>query len=312
MTGRVEHWAESDGTTAEREQGPVTKFTRYYWATLDSVDTDPFVIFSYKKCPQLGDRHEAYPAALVIRVKLDQVGASKIYKVAVEYSTDATNADNNPNPLKRPAIIDISTTLEEVETFRDGKGRIRINTAGDIQVGTTLKPIQRISIQKNVPQVPDWFHTMPGSVNKYNVTIDGTVYKKRTLLLGASERPGRILENKVWYYPIRFELIHDADTHDTFEPSTGFHEIVQVPSAEQIRIANFWGTTHDPIVYKKKRITVGEGVNDYPNEPQYLDKNGVHINLEPDKRNGGLDTSNIYILRYNDYREENFSRLPLK
>jgi hypothetical protein len=307
---KVEHWATADGWSGEMEQGPTTKLVRLYWATLESVNTDPMYIFSYKDCPKLGDRHKPNTAALVIRVKVSQVGASKIYKVEVEYSTNASDANNDPNPLKRPAVIDISTRLEEVETFRDGKGRIRINTAGDIQVGTTLKAIQDISIQKNVSTVPDWFHTLPGSVNNSPVEIDGITYDQRTLLLGASERPNRILENKVWYFPIRYDLTHDRDTHDTFEPSTGFHYLEQTPSEDLIKVNKSLGIPSDPIVYTKKRITIGPG--DYPSEPQYLDKNGKHIVLEPDKKRGGLDTSSIYIIRRNDFREEDLNVLPRK
>lgn len=310
MVAKVESWSTADGWTAEAEQGPTTRYTRYYWATLATVDTDPNYIFEYKDCPKLGDRHKPNPGALVIRIRVTQLGASRVYKVEVEYSTNADDANNDPNPLNRPAIIDINTVLEEVETFRDGKGRIRINTAGDIQVGTTLKPIQNISIQKNVATVPNWFHTLPGSVNSTPIIIEGIRYDARTLLLGASERPSRVLENKIWYYPLRYELKHDAETHDTFEPSMGYHEIEQTPSAAQVKAAKILGLTHDPIVYKKKRITVGDGVNDYPNEPQYLDKDGVAINLDRDKVRGGLDTSNIYIIRRNDFREANFNILP--
>lgn len=311
MKGKVEHWAIADGTNSEREQGPSTKITRFYWATLDSVNTDPKIIYDYKDCPKLGDPDELDKGALVIRIKVTQAGASKVYKVEVEWSTLANDADNNPNPLKRPAIIDVQTRLEEVETFRDGKGRIRINTAGDIQVGVKLKPIQTIRISKNVPKVPKWFHELPGHVNKAAITIDGIRYDKRTLLLGASERPDRILENKVWYYPITYELTHDAETHDTFEPSMGFHELVQRPSAANVNILKQQGID-PPVVNVKERITVGSGVNDYPNEPQYLDINGRHIELGPDREKGGLDTSQIYIIRRSDQPEAHFVVLPVK
>lgn len=311
MVRRVTHWREADGTTAEWEQGPVTRFTRYYWATLDDVDTDPSYIFKYKDCPKLGDRYRYNKAALCVRVKLSQAGASKVYKVEVEWNTIAGDANNDPDPLKRPAVIDINTSLEEVETFRDGKGRIMINTAGDIQVGTTLKPIQTITIQKNVAQVPEWFHTLPGSVNKSPVIIDNITYDKRTLLLGASERPNRVLENERWYYPIKFELRHDADTHDTFEPSTGWHELEQSPSENEIDTLKLLGQEIPTITYTKKRILVGEPP-EYPNEPQYLDKNGKHILLQPDKKRGGLDTSDIFIIRRNPFREADLNVLPRK
>lgn len=309
MAGRVVHWASTDGSTAEVEQGPVTKYTRYYWAHLDSVDTDPNVIFEYKHCPKLGSKHTANEGALVTRVRLSQENDTAVYKAEVEWSTNAGDANNEPDPLKRPAIIDITTEIEEAETFRDGKGRIRINTAGDIQVGTTYKAIQTISIQKNVPTVPKWFHEFPGSVNKSSVEIDGITYKPRTLLLGASARPNRILENKKWYYPITFQLRHDKETHDIFEPSMGFHELVPSLTPAQVSANKEQGLPAD-VVYIKKRITLPPG--DPAADPQYLDKDGRHILLEPDKVRGGLDTSRIYIIRRNDYREEDLNQLPRK
>lgn len=312
MVAKVEAWSVADGWSAEWSQGPETRYTRYYWATLATVDTDPNYIFKYKKCPRPGEKHDKNPGALVTRVVPSQVGTSRVYKVEVEYSTVASEASNDPDPLNRPAIIDIETTLEEVETFRDGKGRIRINTAGDIQVGTTLKPIKNITIQKNVAKVPNWFHEMPGSVNSSSIIIDGVRYDARTLLLGSSSRPDRILENEVWYYPLRYELKYDAETHDTFEPSMGFHELVQVPSDDQIKADKIAGKTPDPITYVKKLITVSPGVQDPVAVPQYLDKQGAKIELDRTKVRGDLDTSKIFIIRRNDFREANFNILPRK
>lgn len=311
MKGKVEHWSVRDGTTAERSDNPFTKITRHYWATLDSVNTDPLIIFDYKDCPKRGDAYEHDKGAIAHRIKVTQVGSSKVYQVEAEWSTSANVENDDPNPLKRSAIIDVTTRLEEKETFRDGKGRIRINTAGDIQVGTRLAPIQTIRIQKNVPKVPAWFQDLPGYVNKSAITIDGVRYEKRTLLLGAQERPDRVLENKVWYYPLVYELTHDVDTHDKFEPSMGYVQLVQKPTAATVKAQKQLG--FNPKVNNvRERITVTPGKEDYPNEPQYLDKDGRHIILSEDRKRGGLDTSSIFILRFEDQPEANFNILPTK
>lgn len=306
MVAKVLEFRESHGRTAERAIGPVTTFNRTYYATLADDSTDPLFIFAHKDCPRLGQGYKNFKAALVTRIKVAQVGQTRNYKTDVEWSTNAGDPSNDPDPLKRPAIIDINNILEEVATFRDGKGRIRINTAGDIQVGKTLKPFQLINVSKNVVKVPKWFHTIGGSVNKSSVRIEKITYKPRTLLLGPSARPDRILENEKWYYPLKYELKYDFQTHDTFEPSMGYHELVPED------LANF-STVNGKIVYDnyiKKRITVSPG--DYPKERQYLDEDGRHFELEPDKKNGGLDTSKIHIIRRNDFREENLRRLPRK
>ncbi len=306
---KVVHWRESDGSTAQIEQGPLSKFSRVFYATVDNVDVDPFYILTYKKCPKLGEVHKHHDGALVVRVKATQIGSSKIYKVMVEWSTAATDEDNDPDPLKRAAKISIVSRLEEYETFRDGDGNILVNTAGDIIVVNTFKTIQRITIQKNVAKVPDWFHTFPGSVNEFPVKIEDKTYAARTLLMGESERPHRTLEGKTWYYPITFQLDHNEETWDTFQPSTGYHELVPILTDNQIAVQTALGLTPKP-VYTKKRITGPPG--DYPNEPQYLDKYGAHINLEQGKKRGQLDTSNIFIQRFNRFKKNDLNKLPRK
>ena len=98
MVGRVEHWSDADGTEVEYEQGPVTKIKRNYWATLTDVNTDPLIIYDYKDCPKPGGRYKKHAGALATRIVCTQVAASKIYKVAVEWSTNANGADADPNP----------------------------------------------------------------------------------------------------------------------------------------------------------------------------------------------------------------------
>ncbi len=319
MGNRIIHWRESDGSTAELSQGPVDKYVRVYWATVEDVDVDPYFIHEYSKCPRRGDRHKWNEAARVVSVKIKQVGESRVYKVVVEWSTGSDEDSEEENPLKRPAKISIETDLVEVETFRDGAGNIRINTAGDIQVGTTFKPIQTITIVKNVEKIPKWFNTLPGSVNERDVKIKKETYKERTLLLEKTTEPDRILEGKIWYYPLTYTLTHNIETHDSYEPSMGYHELVKVdPTANEIAVANALGLTAKP-TYKKRRITVGTA-GDYPNDPQYLDIDGAHIDLSTDgkakkakgQKRGTLDTSKIYIIRRNDHPLADLNQLPRK
>lgn len=301
MVQNVVNWEQGHGTTAENAEGPVRNYKYTYYATLRHVSVDPFYIFQYSKCPQPGKGHQYDGAAYCNRVKLSQVNTSKVYKVEAEYTTDIQNPKNDPNPLKRPAVIDISGFTREVPTVLDGQGLPILNTAGDLEVVTTEKPFLNFRVRKNVGRVPDWFFQLAGTVNRYKIEIEKREYAARTMKLLAPSRPAKVLENGMEFYEIEFNLEYDFDTWDLIEPARGFHELI--PTIE---------LTDKGEVTKlvKKRITVGTPP-EYPKEKQFLDKNGRAIILEPDKK-GGIDLKKIYIQRKRRLREADFKDLPFK
>lgn len=301
MVQKVIGWQDGHKYTAENVQGPERTYARTYIANLRDIDVDPFYIFQFKKCPRLGSKHPVDKAAHATRVRLTQISQSKLWDVYVEWSTAFDDASNEPDPLKRPAEITITTTLKDVPTYLDGKGLPLINTAGDLLVGTTSKPFQNIRVQKNVAKIPDWFHELPGAVNKLPVRIDGKKYDKRELKLLQTEKPKRLLENKKWFYPLVYNLLRDKDTHDTFEPSRGYHELIPKTVTDK------QGKKRKTFI--RKRILIGNG--EYPKTKQYLDKNGRHVEVQPDRK-GNIDLKKIYILRTNRFREENLNVLPRK
>ena len=301
MARNVINWEQGHGTTAEMAEGPNRNYKYLYFATLRHVSVDPFYIFTYSKCPQLGKGHQYDGAAYCHRVKVSQVGASKVYKVDVEFTTDIQNPSNDPNPLKRPAIIDITGFTREVPTVLDGRGLPILNTAGDLQVVMAEKPFQNFRIKKNVPKVPDWFFNLAGTTNKYAIEIEGRQYAPRTMKLLAPSRPDKVLENGKSFYSVEFNLEFNFETWDEYEPSRGFHELIpqtiQGPNGPETKLV-------------KKRITIGTPP-EYPKEKQFLDKNGRAILLEPDKK-GGIDLSKIHIQQNRRLREVDLSVIPLK
>lgn len=301
MARNIIDWQRGHGDTAEMKEGPARNYTRSYYATLRSVRVDPFYIFQFKDCPQLGERHEKDKAAYCFSVKLNQVGSTAVWKAVCEWTTDIENPKHDPNPLKRPAEIDITGGLKQVATVVDGLGLPIINTAGDLEVRTIDKPIQNIRVQKNVAKVPYWFWWLPGSVNKFAVKIEKHRHLPRTLKLLPPHRAKLTLENGKWFYPLDYTLEQDEDTHDEIDVSRGFHELV--PEIQH--------TKNGPVTRLiKKRITVGTPP-EYPKEKQFLDKHGRALILDPDNK-GGIDLKKIHVIRRRILPEKNLNRLPLK
>ena len=152
-------------------------------------------------------------------------------------------------------------------------------------------------------KIPRWFWDAPGSVNKISVKIEKKRFAPRTLKLLGPNRPDKVLENGVWFYPLEFNLEHDRDTWDTVEVARGFHEIIEDGTVT---------TKNGPVPrLVKRRITVGTPP-EYPKDMQYLDKFGRAITLTEDKKNGGIDLSKIVIQYKRDLRETDLTKLPYK
>ncbi|WP_417392040.1 hypothetical protein [Gimesia sp.] len=309
MAGEVIAWRPGYGDSAEATEGPAQNYTETFVATLRTKNTSPVAIFKYRECPKRGERHRDDPAAYVSRIRPVRIGQTRLWMVTIDYTTDITSASNEADPLKRPAIITVDTVMKEVKTFFDGDGKLLINTAGDLTPGITEIPFQIYTVRKNVADIPDWFLGWPGGVNERDFILENKVFKARTMRLEPTKRPEKVLENGKWYYPLEYSLKYDSGTHDSIEPSMGFHELIPgkyiKPGTDpgDINISN----TNTLI---KTRIKVGTPP-EYPKEPQFLDKNGRLIVLEEDKKRGGIDLSKIYIMRRNKHRKYDFSVLPV-
>lgn len=302
MAGEVLKWELAYEDSAENSEGPERKYSETYIATLKNKNTNPFYIFKYRYCPKPGDRHTVDKAAYVSRVKPKRIGSSSIWKVVIDYTTNISAADNTPNPLKRPAVITVETRVEVVPTLFEADGRLRINPVGDLVPGKKKKAFQTFTVRKNVANIPDWFHTMPGSTNKYDFQMDGRNRPERTLQLLNAPKPERRLENSVWYYPLEIKIEQDVDTYDVPEPATSFHELVQTGFIESKKPGVFIPE------YTKKRIMVGTP-KEYAKDKQFIDKEGHPVRLQGDLKKGGIDINKIYVQYRRDLTETDYSVL---
>ncbi|WP_417396896.1 hypothetical protein [Gimesia chilikensis] len=299
----------------EDKVGPERNFTDIYSCTLASVDVDPILIRTHSKCPQLGDKHKRDLAARVVHRQFQRVDDTVDFNVTINYSTDIEQPDKEPNPLHRPAQIDISSSPEMVPTFFDGKGKPRLNTAGDLIVGYRRVPFLDITVQKNVADYPEWLWDFDGTVNRDPITLRKKEFDSRTLRIEGIDIPDKQFENGKWFYPLTFRIRHDPRTFDDIRYSMGLNELVRVDTGLK-SIPNGINpgdvTIENSKVYRqvKRRITIGTPA-EYPTEPEFLDKEGARIELIPDRK-GRFDLDRLHLLKFSDDIQTDYSILPFK
>lgn len=309
MPQGVKKWEWGYEDTGEISEGPSRSYSEVWYATMYSKLDSIAYVFLHRKCPKYGDPHDVDKSAFVSRVKPTRVGETNVIKVTVDYETNITAPDNNPDPLKRPAVITWDTRIEVVPTLFEANGKLRINPVGDLVPGKKKKPFRTYTIRKNVTQIPDWFSTLPGSTNQHAFYFDGQPRPERTLQMLETQKPERVLENGVWYYPLSYQIEEDPETYDIFEPATSFHELEKKVVPVGFNFNNVGGQVvhkKTQTIYTKKRILVGDP-KEYAKDKQFVDKDGRAIILQEDTKNGGIDVSKIYVQRRRDLTEVDFS-----
>lgn len=298
MPQGVKDWKWGYKDSGEMSEGPTRTYTEVWIATMYNKTDSMAYVFMHRKCPKYGDQHDVDKSAFVTRVKPTRRGESAVIEVSVDYSTNITGQNDNPDPLKRDAVITWETRLEVVPTLFEANGRLRINPAGDLVPGKKKKPFRTYTVRKNVSQIPDWFSTLPGSTNKYPIYFDGKDRPERTLQILDAPKPEKKLENGKWYYPLSFKIEEDVETYDVFEPATSLYELVRT---------GFVNSASGLIpVYTKQRILTGDP-KDYAKTPQFIGEDGAAITLQEDKKNGGIDVKKIYVQRRRDLTESDYS-----
>lgn len=328
MAQIVEQWDLAFDDSAETKAGPERNYTQVFDVILDNVYRDAWYILTYSKCPKLGTHHWLDGAAFVVSIVTERVNDTAQWKVTVKWSTQIEDPANEPNPLNRPIVIDIDSTIESVPTYFDAKNNLLLNTAGDMVPGQRSLPFLSVTVKKNLPKYPDWMWDYNGTVNKNGVTIRKRKFPPRTLRVEGIGAPDKVFENGVWYYPFSYAMKSDPRTFDELRINQGFHELVKagpdgnLPPSGQSPDGNrnpFGGGNASTSVvddsakkyddqvqhdyYVKRRITVGSPP-EYPTEPQFLDIKGRFI---PVPR-----LQDVVVLRRRIEIEEDFSKLILK
>ncbi len=315
MANSVISWELAFEDSYEIKEGPAIVHTEVYSCILASVAIDSTVIRSFSKCPDLGDSHKRDTAARCISVNVVRVDDTAEFTVTVKYSTNIQHKEREPNPINRPAVIDIVSSPEQVPTFFDGEGNPRLNTAGDLVVGYRRIPFLDITVKKNVAQYPDWMWDYDGTVNKFPITIRDKEFEKRTLRIEGIDAPDLVYENGYEFYALTFRIRFDPRTHDDIRYSMGFNEIAVVDTGKtyippgidpgDVTVSNSKVTAKI-----KRRITTGDPA-EYITEEAFLDKAGALIELKEDRK-GKFDVARLHLLRFTDDIQTDFTELPFK
>lgn len=225
-----------------------------------------------------------------------------IWELEAEY-TPIKGGQIDPNPLSRPVVLTYSSSLVELPTLRDNKGRPTVNRAGEFIQGLVVqRPIIEYKFVKNLPGDPRWLQTHLGAVNSDVIRLRNLTWEPRTLLLSAVEGDDFLTENRQTYTPTTGTILADPLTWSSEVWNTGTYQLQQ----EMRTIAG-----KDRLVYVPVPILDKQG--DPISEPVPLDEDGQQISdaWQP-SRTEPLKKQRLISLRFDLQAEQPFSELPLR
>ncbi len=116
------------------------------------------------------------------------------------------------NPIKRPPRISFDGTLIEQPTFKDNKGYLTTNTAGELFTGIIKQvPIMDYSVRFNVASDEPWMQNYLGAVNSDSVRIRGLLWKPRQVLVGGITGSEPTNSNGIIYSEYSLRLMANPD-----------------------------------------------------------------------------------------------------
>ena len=286
------------------ELGEVRTYKEQYSVLVDDLKDYYLAILKHKSCPTLfkttftGDK-----SAFCHRISPTPVADTNEWLVDVDYTTDIDDPDKDPNPLKRPAKVDIKGVSKTVPSLLNAKGYPNLNTAGEIITSQADLPFLQIGLRKNIPSYPKWVWDYLGGVNKTGIVFKKRYFAPRTLKVVDIDIPDKVFENGKWFHQLSLAFESDPRTFDEVKINSGFHELVEekyIPSGLDPGEVN---TSTNFTRKVRRRITIGK-TKEYPTEPQPLDKDGkLLVNPEP---------KDIVILRHRNLQELDLKKLLLK
>eukprot|EP00913_Durusdinium_trenchii_P005642 g5260.t1 len=265
---------------ATEKLGFEADYVRYFTAATSSVSDGVAALAAYR--PDLLP-YRPHPVDLLAKVSswnpVRRAGTA-IFDITVEYSREVEEPEEEENPLARPAKIDWSEVSVQRATLVDAAGVPMRNRAGDLYDPYELEDVSWVArVQKNVAAWPKWLKSYAGAINDAPVKIRGETFAKHTLRLRGLEIPDLEEDNNIRFHALSFELHLKEEGWDYRPINRGFNEL---PSA----IGNFlFGED------AAQPILIGTP-KERPNDPVYLDKDGVayrdengnvRVNIKPEE-----------------------------
>jgi hypothetical protein len=226
-----------------------------------------------------------------------------IWELEAEYSPIKAG-QIDPSPLARPVVITYTSSLIEMPTQRDNKGRPMVNRAGELLQGIMLqRPILEYKFVKNLPSDPKWITTHLGAVNSDTIRLRGLNWAPRTLLLSAVEGGEFVTENRQSYTATTGTILADPLTWTQEFFNMGTVQLEQQPRMIKGK---------EKLVWVQVPIMEGDP-KEHISDPVPLDEDGVMISdaWEP-SRTEPLKKQKLITLKFDVQPEKPFSELPLK
>lgn len=202
------------------------KQTHVFTATFDEPVPIDF-IYEQRQCPKFFDSlvHNGRVNQRLFVVGRDarqKPDAPQCYEVRIEYANKWTNSQNadKPNvtfsfildPTLRPALVTGSSyVLREAVEF-DEDNQFVGTTAGEPLILEEEYHRRRLTINKNVKNLPEWMQKGDDYINEEDTKINGVVYSKHTLWLWPIDFGHISVENGFYYFPIVITILHNPKT----------------------------------------------------------------------------------------------------
>ena len=234
--------------------------------------------------------HPSQASFFVDEFSADQLEHAKVWMASVRYTDTITR-----NPLDEPVRYSMRTETLPSATILNRRGRLILNSAGDI-VQPIDKP-ERIRVfvfKKNLPQIAEWMTDLEDVVNSETLRIGGRDREPRSLLLRKVDFGEMQEQNDVEFYPTTFELAYRKSKWNYRYPSVGYNQ--RVPETSRTPGPRFG----QPVNVRRPILINGQP----PNEPQLLDRNGLWI-PEPEPQD-------VVILEEEIYEQAPLGVLPLR
>lgn len=229
--GPIIERASTNTQSIDSEGGILEEREHVFRAEFDEPVPDDF-IYDQRQCPafysyMVFKNGVVSKNCFVVGRKIAQNSdGPQIYDITISYANKVPNNQNQDspniqfqwitNPLLRPAMIEWDSYIarEAVEFSLDENDKSNIpvwTSAGEPLVLEEQYYYRKMAIGKNVRQVTPIF-AEGEYINEEDTTIGGHTFKKYTLWLLPVQVGHIHIENRILYYPITMNILHNPKT----------------------------------------------------------------------------------------------------
>lgn len=223
-----------------------------------------------------------------------------LFEVEIFFSSStSTEEAESADPLDRTTKIRWRSSTYQKFVWKDRNGDPIATTAGELFEDVPGIDDVRwvISVEKNVSSVPTWVLNYENKLNDTTVTVDGVQFDDELLKLQNLDISNELVENKVKYRRLTFDLHYRSDGWKLQIANRGYYErydgnLFDDVQPIKIPFADESGNQLDPDNPRRRKVS----------SPYPIDSAGFAIKRPT--------TSNIHIAEFDVYETADFSVLP--